>query len=207
MAQNFVVSGYARPGGEGKTLPLQRRILASIRDPQSTMSLAVGLFAACTALPSGGLAPTLRDIGPSTIGSYIRDAGQGCRAVRFVPAPDTHLIRVSYETVERLLEILGASGLEHPLELRPWHICQRTSQTEVQTYDEIYNYLEPGEHVGKSIPHGWRTWMGLATADTFLSFLSITQRELLRRAAQNFFPGHRLWAQFAFQGSEGSPRK
>jgi len=141
VAQNFVVSGYVRPGGEGKTLPLQRRILASIRDPQSTMSLAVGLFAACTALPSGGLAPTLRDIGPSTIGSYIRDAGPGYRAVRFVPAPDTHLIRVSDET---LLEILGASGLEHPLELRPWHICQRTSQAEVQTYDEIYNYARTG---------------------------------------------------------------
>ncbi|MAB81017.1 MAG: hypothetical protein CMJ89_16850 [Planctomycetes bacterium] len=98
------------------------------------MSLAVGLFAACTALPNGGLAPTLRDIGPSTIGSYIRDAGPGYGAVRFVPAPDTHLIRVSDETVERLLEIVGASGLGHPLELRLWHICQRTFQAEVQTY-------------------------------------------------------------------------
>ena len=87
-----------------------------------------------------------------------------------------------HETVHSLREILGAAGLEHPDELRPWHIFRRTSQVEVHTYDEIYDYLEPGELLEGTPSASWKSWMSLASADTFLAPRTLARRR--RRAEQ-----------------------
>lgn len=67
-------------------------------------------------------------------------------------------------TVKSLLEILGAAGLSHPAQLRPRHIQQRVSQTEVLDYGSIYDYLEPGELVSSS---PGRTALGRTMSDAW----------------------------------------
>ncbi|MCG2580057.1 MAG: FMN-binding glutamate synthase family protein [Marinobacter sp.] len=47
-------------------------------------------------------------------------------------------------TLDALQNLLEASGLNHPSELGPEHIIQRTSKTEVQSYMDMLPFLEPG---------------------------------------------------------------
>jgi Conserved region in glutamate synthase len=48
-------------------------------------------------------------------------------------------------TVLALAEVLAAAGLDHPADLRPHHISKRTALGRVETFDEIYYFLKPGE--------------------------------------------------------------
>jgi glutamate synthase domain-containing protein 2 len=62
-------------------------------------------------------------------------------------------------TVHSFLEVLGACGLSHPNQLRPWHIQRRVSSTEVKHYGEIYDYLEPGDLLKSDLPLSYaRAW-------------------------------------------------
>ncbi len=81
------------------------------------------------------------------------------------------------ETVGAFMEILGAAGLEHPDELRPWHIFRRSSAIEVKTYAEIYDYLEPGELIEGSPPPAWKAWVSRANPDAFLGTRTLARRE------------------------------
>ncbi|MDX1598046.1 MAG: FMN-binding glutamate synthase family protein [Marinobacter sp.] len=47
-------------------------------------------------------------------------------------------------TLDALQNLLEASGLNHPSELGPEHIIQRTSKTEVQSYMDMLHFLAPG---------------------------------------------------------------
>ena len=70
-------------------------------------------------------------------------------------------------TVHAFMETLGAAGLTHPDWLRPWHIRRRVSQTETQTYAEIYQYLKTGDLLGPNIPASWQRSMSLSSPDSF----------------------------------------
>ena len=63
-------------------------------------------------------------------------------------------------TVRAFTEILGAAGLSHPSELRPWHVLRRISPTESKHYGEMYEYLTPrallAEELPKSYARPWR---------------------------------------------------
>jgi len=72
------------------------------------------------------------------------------------------------ETVDALLEILGAAGLTHPDQLRPWHIQRRVSQMQCKNYAEVYKYMEPGALLGNAPPERYQSWLKLARSDTFL---------------------------------------
>jgi glutamate synthase domain-containing protein 2 len=65
-----------------------------------------------------------------------------------------------HNTVHALVELLAASGMSSPAELRPWHILRRVSPTEVRHYGEMYEYLKEGallaEPVPKSFARAWR---------------------------------------------------
>ena len=75
--------------------------------------------------------------------------------------------RFHHETVLALLEILGAAGIEHPDDLRPWHILRRVSPTSVKSYAEIYPYLEPGALLSNSVPEAWARVLDAASAECF----------------------------------------
>jgi glutamate synthase domain-containing protein 2 len=72
-----------------------------------------------------------------------------------------------HNTVKAFVELLAASGLRAPSELRPWHILRRVSPMEVRHYGEMYEYLQDRalltEPVPKSFARAWRA----ASAVTF----------------------------------------
>ena len=65
------------------------------------------------------------------------------------------------------MELLGAAGLEHPDQLRPWHINRRISPTRVQTYEDIYRYIAPGSLLDDAPPAAYARYMEAASADHF----------------------------------------
>ncbi|HEB52949.1 MAG TPA: FMN-binding glutamate synthase family protein, partial [bacterium] len=75
--------------------------------------------------------------------------------------------RYQEATVHAFLETLGAAGLQHPDDLRPWHIQRRTSPTEVQTYAEIYRYLKKGALLRGDVGEPWGRLLSMASPDSF----------------------------------------
>jgi hypothetical protein len=73
------------------------------------------------------------------------------------------------ETVKSFFEVLGASGLSRPNELRPWHIQKRLGPFEVKNYSEIYSFIEPGSLLGRDVPAGFARPWASAQAETFQS--------------------------------------
>ena len=70
-------------------------------------------------------------------------------------------------TLQAFAELIAAAGLSHPQDLRPYHISQRRSATEVATYAELYPPLAPGELLtgtrSKCFADAWQ----LARPDSF----------------------------------------
>lgn len=71
------------------------------------------------------------------------------------------------QTVRAFLETIGAAGLDRPEQLRPSHVHRRVSPTETRSYDEIYDYLEPGQLLGDDVPARWRRWLDQASPERF----------------------------------------
>ena len=72
-------------------------------------------------------------------------------------------------TLDALKNLLEASGLKHPSELGPEHVVRRVSETEAQSYLDLFPFLEPGALLQESktglsvFDKYWDT----ARADTF----------------------------------------
>jgi len=71
------------------------------------------------------------------------------------------------ETLEALGELLGAAGIEHPDELRPHHLHRRLSHTQVASYAQVYEWLEPGALLDTPHPEAWSEWLATTSADSF----------------------------------------
>jgi glutamate synthase domain-containing protein 2 len=70
-------------------------------------------------------------------------------------------------TLHALAELIAASGLDHPQQIRSIHFSQRTSTTEVQSFARLYPSLRPGELIdGTSDPRFREAW-AMAQAETF----------------------------------------
>jgi glutamate synthase domain-containing protein 2 len=71
--------------------------------------------------------------------------------------------RYHKETVRSFFDVLGASGLQRPADLKPWYIMRRVASGEVRSYHEIYPPLEPGALLNGSSPlagsfgHAWQS--------------------------------------------------
>ncbi|EDL59930.1 FMN-binding glutamate synthase family protein [Gimesia maris] len=72
-----------------------------------------------------------------------------------------------HNTMEALAEVIAAAGLDHPDELRPWHIYLRTKRTEVLSYHEAFDFLQPGELLNDCPYPVYKKVWDLASADTF----------------------------------------
>jgi glutamate synthase domain-containing protein 2 len=70
-------------------------------------------------------------------------------------------------TVLALGEVIAAAGLEHPQELRPRHFSKRLSPTRVESYDQVYRYLAPGELLAGTDDPRYRDVWPLAQSDSF----------------------------------------
>jgi hypothetical protein len=65
------------------------------------------------------------------------------------------------------MELLAAAGLEHPNQLRPWHILRRTTQFEVHHYGEMFHYLNDSELLREPLPKDYARAVHAASAQTF----------------------------------------
>ncbi len=61
-----------------------------------------------------------------------------------VPLKSERVYNYHTKTLDALQNLLEASGLSHPSELGPEHIVRRVSKTKVQSYLDLYHFLEPG---------------------------------------------------------------
>ncbi|MFT7487134.1 MAG: glutamate synthase domain-containing protein 2, partial [Candidatus Paceibacteria bacterium] len=76
--------------------------------------------------------------------------------------------RYHQATVQSLLEILGAAGLKGPSELTPRHIMRRVSNTEVKTYEEIFDFIEPGSLLYDPVPESYEDAWRTSRSDVFV---------------------------------------
>lgn len=71
-------------------------------------------------------------------------------------------------TVEALANLLGAAGLKHPSELGPEHIIRRFSRNEVQSYLDLFKFIEPGELLQGTSSHSvFQMYWAEASGDSF----------------------------------------
>jgi glutamate synthase domain-containing protein 2 len=70
-------------------------------------------------------------------------------------------------TMKSFLEIVGAMGLTNPSELKPDFIMRRISCDCAKPFSEIYDYLEPGQLLGKNIPDSFKKYWKLANTGKF----------------------------------------
>ncbi|MDG2149627.1 MAG: FMN-binding glutamate synthase family protein [Planctomycetota bacterium] len=70
-------------------------------------------------------------------------------------------------TVESFVELLAAAGLSHPSQLQPRDVFRRISRDKVLTFEEIYEYLEPGALLSDSPTQLWARWISKASVDSF----------------------------------------
>jgi glutamate synthase domain-containing protein 2 len=72
-----------------------------------------------------------------------------------------------HETMESFVELLGAMGLDHMNELRPYHIMRRVSTHEVRSYQELYEWCEPNELLSGNGPSSYELLIKAASSETF----------------------------------------
>lgn len=52
--------------------------------------------------------------------------------------------------------MVGALGLDNPSDLKPSHLMRRTGVDEVKRFEQIYDYLTPGQLLGSNIPESYK---------------------------------------------------
>ena len=72
----------------------------------------------------------------------------------------TRVARFQQDTVENLVELLAAAGLDSLEQLTPRHINRRVQGSDVKTYADLYPTMTPGclldgESIASSLPPHW----------------------------------------------------
>ena len=71
------------------------------------------------------------------------------------------------ESIHAVAHLIGAMGLNHTHELRPWHIVRRINQSEVKHYGEIFDYITEGSLKSDHLPPGYKRAVEAASPETF----------------------------------------
>lgn len=72
-------------------------------------------------------------------------------------------------TLEAIAGILGSMALDHTEQLRPWHIAQRVSLSELMNYSEIFEFIPENSLKGKGpVPQIFEKALAMASADSFV---------------------------------------
>ncbi len=72
-----------------------------------------------------------------------------------------------HELLGSVGELMGAMGIEHPDDLKPWHLLRRTGPNEVRHYNEIYDFLDDGELLRDPLPASFERAVLAASAESF----------------------------------------
>jgi glutamate synthase domain-containing protein 2 len=70
-------------------------------------------------------------------------------------------------TVKGLAEMTAACGLDHPNEFRPQHLYERVSPHDLQRFDQLYDFFEPGELIRGEVGGRFGPLWDEARADDF----------------------------------------
>jgi glutamate synthase domain-containing protein 2 len=85
-----------------------------------------------------------------------------------VPDKAERVYNFHQNTLKALAELVAAAGLQHPSDLKPFHIVQRSSQNEVKTFATSYPFLKPGALLeGDAEPAVFKRFWAMARADSF----------------------------------------
>ncbi|MFQ5651268.1 MAG: FMN-binding glutamate synthase family protein [bacterium] len=79
----------------------------------------------------------------------------------------TRVAHFHHENLKSVGEIIGAMGIAHPADLRPWHIMRRTSPTEIKHYGEIYEFLSHGDLLKEDLPSSYKRACHAASPNSF----------------------------------------
>lgn len=79
----------------------------------------------------------------------------------------TRVANYHRETVKTVAEMVGAMGVKHTSELRPWHLMKRTGLSEIHHYGELYEFIEEGSLLGGALPESFVRPMEAASAESF----------------------------------------
>lgn len=79
----------------------------------------------------------------------------------------TRVANYHRETMKSVAELVGAMGVKHPSELRPWHLMKRTGLSEIHHYGELYEFIEEGSLLGTTVPKSFARPLEAAQAETF----------------------------------------
>ncbi|MEH2511024.1 glutamate synthase domain-containing protein 2 [Nitrobacteraceae bacterium AZCC 1564] len=98
-----------------------------------------------------------------------------------VPDKTTRVYNYHRATMHALAELLAASGLSHPEEIRPIHFSHRISGTEVFSFARLYPELRPGELLeGHTDSPRFRDSWRLAQAESFSPLENVTELTVVR---------------------------
>jgi glutamate synthase domain-containing protein 2 len=84
-----------------------------------------------------------------------------------VPDKARRVANFHAETLRSVADLVGAMGLAHSGDVRPWHINRRTGTTEIRHFGEIFPFLEEGELLQKDIPKAYVRAFSAAVPETF----------------------------------------
>ncbi len=72
-----------------------------------------------------------------------------------------------FEILKNLCEIIGAMGIRHPEDLKPWHIMRRTTSNQIKHYGELYEFLKDGDLLKENLPKSYERACNAASAVFF----------------------------------------
>ncbi len=81
----------------------------------------------------------------------------------------TRVANYHRETMKTVAEMVGAMGVHHSSDLRPWHLMKRTGLSEIHHYGELYEFIEEGSLLGSAVPASFARPFASARADSFSS--------------------------------------
>lgn len=84
-----------------------------------------------------------------------------------VPLKTDRVFNYHAATLHALKELVAASGLAHPQEIRPIHFSYRQSGTEVRSFAQLYPALQPGELLTGTADPRFRDAWNMARAESF----------------------------------------
>ncbi len=98
-----------------------------------------------------------------------------------VPDKTTRVYNYHRATLHALAELIAASGLSHPEEIRPIHFSHRISGTEVLSFARLYPELRPGELLeGHTDSPRFRDAWKLAQAESFSPLANTLELTVVR---------------------------
>lgn len=99
----------------------------------------------------------------------------GLEAGLVVSDKKARVARYHQDTVEHLIEIVGAAGIQVPSELTRTHIYRRIDQDSIKRYDEVFKYTEVGSLLSEPYPQRFEQAMRESSANSFLPSSYIAQ--------------------------------